>query len=127
MDINHDINKTIESLNFLIYEVFDKADIENEKELDNSFSQFNLFYTENEYFANIIQYNKTGSNNLVETAINLINIVHDTLQVMGELTITMEDKDKFHAFTYMSLVMSKAYLYLYKRLEEGTWAVSPIT
>ena len=122
MEINNEINKTIESLNFLIYEVFDKADIENEKELDNSFSQFNLFYTENEYFANIIQYNKTSSNNLVETAINLINIVHYTLQVMGELT--MEDKDKFHAFAYMSLVMSKAYLYLYKRLEEGTWAVS---
>ena len=46
MDINKDVNQTIESLNFLIDEVFEKANIESEKELDNCFSQFNLFLYE---------------------------------------------------------------------------------
>ena len=125
MDIHHDINKTIESLNFLIDEVFEKAHIEDEIELDNCFIQFNLFYTENEYFTSLINFNKKAKDNFIKTAIINIKIVYDTLKVMDKLA--MEDKDKLHAFAFMSLVLCKANLYLYKRLEEGTWAVSPIT
>lgn len=120
MDINFDIKKVIESLNFLIYDVYEGIDENDEQQLRYCFAQFSLFIEKNEYFENIKRFNKQENDKLLEQAIDNLTVIYDTQQKFdGEMS--MEDKDKFNAWTNMGMILSKAYLYSYLRINEGKW------
>ena len=120
MDIVFDLKKVIESLNFLIYDVYEGIDESNEQQLQSCFSQFCLFIEKNEYFENIKRFNKEKNDKLLEQAIKNLTVIYDTQKKFdGEMSI--EDKDKFNAWTNMGMILSKAYLYSYLRKNEGKW------
>jgi len=120
MDIYYDIKKVIESLNFLIYDVYEGIDANDEQQLQYCFLQFNLFMEKNEYFENIKKYNKERNDKLLEQAIDNLTVIYDTQQEFeGEMN--MEDKDKFNAWTNMGMILAKAYLFSYLRMNEGCW------
>ena len=118
--MNFDIIKVIESLNFLIYDVYEGIDESDEQQLQSCFSQFCLFMEKNEYFENIKRFNKEKNDNLLEQAIKNLTVIYDT-QMEFDGKMNMEDKDKFNAWTNMGMIQAKAFLFSYLRINEGKW------
>ena len=119
MDIRNDIQKVIESLNYLI-DVYEGIDVNDEQQLQYCFSQFNLFIDKNEYFENIKKRDKEENDKLLGLATESLNVIRDT-QLKLEEEMTIEDMDKFNAWTNMGIILAKAYLYSYLRLNDGKW------
>lgn len=123
MNINNDIEKTIDSLNYLIDIVFDKADIEKEDDLNGCLNNFILFATQNEYFAHLKAYNASEENNLLEMVTKTIATTYEELEEMKSKGMSLEDKDKMCALLEMSSIIAKCYLTLYLRIKLGEWPV----
>ena len=122
MNIYNDIEKTIDSLNYLI-DIFDKADIDKEDDLNGCLNNFILFATQNEYLANL-KANNASEDNLLGIVTNTIAITYEKLEEMKGEGMGLEDKDKMCALLEMSSIIAKCYLTLYLRIKQGEWPVS---
>ena len=122
MNIYNDIEKTIDSLNYLI-DIFDKADIDKEDDLNGCLNNFILFATQNEYLANL-KANNASEDNLLGIVTNTIAITYEKLEEMKGEGMGLEDKDKMCALLEMSSIIAKCYLTLYLRIKQGDWPVS---
>ena len=122
MNIYNDIEKTIDSLNYLI-DIFDKADIDKEDDLNGCLNNFILFATQNEYLANL-KANNASEDNLLGIVTNTIAITYENLEEMKGEGMGLEDKDKMCALLEMSSIIAKCYLTLYLRIKQGEWPVS---
>ena len=120
MDNKNDILKLIESLDFLL-DFCDKADKDQEDDLNACLNNYILFVTENEYLHRLID--NSDNDEILELIKKIVLVQFETLKSLKLVGLTYEDKDKFSSLAEMTLIQIKCLLYLYARVKQGAWLI----
>ena len=121
MDIQNDIEKIIESLNYIIYDIFDKADLEKEDDLNACLNNFILFATKNEYLTNLKSFNATKKNELLKLTIDALTVAYEKLEQMKNEGMNLDGKDKMACYIQMVCILAKTNFKIHIRQNTGTW------
>lgn len=110
--------KMISSIDCMI-ERFEKVDIEDLVDVESALNLFSTGVKQNEVLKGLIEYNNNHKDEILDLALSCLTVVNDVYESLENPN--QEDKQKLIDIVNMTVMMSKTYLYLYKRTLSGNW------
>lgn len=118
MEILTELEKMMSSLNCLIQR-FEKVVIEDKVDVESNLCLFSTAVKQNEVLKGLIVYNNNHKDEILDLALSCLTVVNDVYESLENPN--QEDKQKLIDIVNMTVMMSKTYLYLYKRTLSGNW------
>lgn len=118
MEILNELEKMVASMDYLIQK-FETVDIEDEIDVESALDLFSIAVKQNEILNGLIEYNNNHKDGILDLALSCLTVVNDVYESL--VNPNQEDKQKLIDIANMAVMMSKTYLYLYKRTLSGSW------
>ena len=118
MEILNELEKMISSIDCMI-ERFEKVDIEDLVDVESALNLFSTAVKQNEVLKGLLEYNNNHKDEILDLALSCLTVVNDVYESLENPN--QEDKQKLIDIVNMTVMMSKTYLYLYKRTLLGNW------